>query len=398
MQPNTSRAPLAHPVVVALLILILLALLGILAMSIWGRSDRKEAARAPDRAQPSGAAQQPQPQKQEHLKDEPPKPEPPKPVGDPQRVRNVLQPGKTYETIMKMGLEATVMDKDWGIRKTCHLNYVFESRVRRTVKHNDGRTIRLDYRMVECRAVKVLSSVQVRFDLGELERGLLGALDEALLGGAGKQFVQDGLSVVYKIFDSLEQKKLEKKETKVFSMIDSLEGKNFSITYVDGEGVTEIIPIDCQLSEDERNYLEGLSVLADCKFLPDVESRPGSYWDVEAHALMDFLPPSWRGRPSGVVTIERVRDYKQGETQYAVLKMDRGSFQVNASDATRRRLGSLTPRGEMHYNITAGYVEKGELQARGQIQEVSTDHLLFEARFESTPNVTIQYHCRILGE
>ncbi len=394
MQSTVSRSPWGHPVVVALLALILLALLGIQGMLIWGRSGSGGGEQAAGHRQAGSPGSPATPS----VSPKPEPPPPPKPVGNPERVRNVLQPGKTYETTMKMGMAATVIDKDWGIRKTCHLNYVFESRVRRTVKHNDGKTVQVEYYVVECRAVKLLSQAQVRFDLGPLGVSVLRLLDQWFLKGAGERVIEAPLNVLSPILDAIAQQELARRGARVKAMVDSLEKKKCLITYVDGEGVTEIRPIDCELTEEERLYLEGLSILADCYFLPDLQSRPGTYWDVDAHALMDFLPPSWRGRPRGKVTRTREEDYKVGEAQYALLKIRSGSLEIDATDATRHRLGSLTPRGELHYNITAGFVEKGELTAKGHIEDVSRDHLLFEARFESTPHVEIEYYCQILGE
>ena len=69
---------------------------------------------------------------------------------------------------------------------------------------------------------------------------------------------------------------------------------------------------------------------------------------------------------------------------------------VNATDARRIRLGSLTPEGFLEYNITDGHVSKAELTAKGSIEEVSRDHLLFESRFEAAPKVRMTYSCRLL--
>jgi hypothetical protein len=76
--------------------------------------------------------------------------------------------------------------------------------------------------------------------------------------------------------------------------------------------------------------------------------------------------------------------------------MSRGTFRVNASDNSRRRLGDVTPRGKLSYNIDDGYVQSATLTATGRLEDVSTDHLLFETRFQSSPKLEIRYLCTIL--
>ncbi|MGB4728299.1 MAG: hypothetical protein WBH86_12925, partial [Thermogutta sp.] len=56
----------------------------------------------------------------------------------------------------------------------------------------------------------------------------------------------------------------------------------------------------------------------------------------------------------------------------------------------------VTPRGELYYNITDGYIDRAELRARASVEDVSTDHLLFESRFQTAPEMEIQYTCQRL--
>jgi hypothetical protein len=69
---------------------------------------------------------------------------------------------------------------------------------------------------------------------------------------------------------------------------------------------------------------------------------------------------------------------------------------VNATDQTRTRLATLTPQGELKYNITKGHIESATLTAEASITEASRDHLLFEARFETQPKFQSTYSCRML--
>ena len=321
---------------------------------------------------------------------------PPQPVGDPSRVRDVLQEGKTYDSTLKTGLDAKVVDKDWGVRRTVSLVYVAEMRVRRTVERNDGKTVVLLCHILESRTTKLLTDAEVSFDLGEPGFLVLGVLDLWLTGGAGTAVAVEVGAVSEKLLTAASKTAWRGATAKAAAAADSLEGKRFRVTYRDGEGVVNLEPVECGLTDDERSYLEGLAVLSDCYLLPDLKSKPGQYWDVEARALADFLPPTWRGRPSGVVTIERQRDFRKGDKDYAELEITAGTFRVDASDGSRRRLGELTPRGRLDYNITDGYVDHAEFSVKASIEEVSTDHLLFEARFQGMPRLEIQYTCKRL--
>lgn len=380
------------PVLVVLLILILLTMIALLVVMLTARSPQGGGPPA-DRAGNTGS----QSSRSKSPKESPAAPEPPKPVGDPNRVRDVLQEGKTYETIVKTGLEAAVIDAAWGVRTTVNLVYATESRVRRTVERNDGKRVVLVCDVLESRSVKLVSDAEVRFDLGQPGFVILGFLDLAFAGGQGTAVAAAVGPIAEAVLTAASRALVNEATAKAKAAVDSLEGKKFRVTYVDGEGVVELEPIGCTLTEDEELYLKGLAVLSDCYILPDTQSRPGSYWDVNAQALMDYLPPSWRGRPRGVVTIERDQDYVRGGKQYAALQIRGGTFQVDASDQSRRRLASVTPRGRLEYNISDGYVESAQLNAQASMEEVSTDHLLFETRFETNPRIEIQYTCKMLG-
>lgn len=142
----------------------------------------------------------------------------------------------------------------------------------------------------------------------------------------------------------------------------------------------------------------GLSVLSDAYLLPDQQSKVGDSWKVPAEALSDFLPPEWRGRPSGHVIIRRAKDFEQGGHQYARLEVQSGSFEMVATDEAWERIGSFTPRGWVEYDITEGHVARGEVRATASMHRASRDHLLFEARFEAAPQARSTYFCRLLPQ
>jgi imidazolonepropionase-like amidohydrolase len=95
--------------------------------------------------------------------------------------------------------------------------------------------------------------------------------------------------------------------------------------------------------------------------------------------------------------IRRESDDEQSGKKYARLAIRRGTVNVDASDARRTRQGTLSLRGTLRYNITAGHVETADLRADGAVLEASRDHLLFEARWEANPQVIFEYKCQIVS-
>ena len=56
----------------------------------------------------------------------------------------------------------------------------------------------------------------------------------------------------------------------------------------------------------------------------------------------------------------------------------------------------VSPReGTLRYNITDGYVDNIGLTGDVRIEEVSQDHLLFEASFKSRPELKANYSCKM---
>jgi len=324
-------------------------------------------------------------------------PPPPPTVGRADRIRDVLQEGKTYEVITTAELTGPVRDKDWGLETTVNLAYRAETQIRRTIEKNDGRRIVELRHIVDARMVKATSTVEIGFVISDPGVELLSMLDNLLTGGRITAVAAIVVAPIFKSAESIVQKKIDDENTKVKALLDSLSGKTVRITYEDGRGVVELQPVGCALTEEERDLLFASAVVTDAFLLPDEQSKPGDVWDVDGAAFADLLPPSWRGVPRGKISIRRDEDFEENGAKYARLRCYQGTLRVDATDQSRTRLASLTPRGEVKYNITAGHVESAELTAVGSMEEASRDHLLFEARFETQPKVRLTYFCHIVN-
>ena len=372
------------PTTLSLCVVILLIAIAALVWKARRSEHRKPSANAGGTVLPGQTVSRP-----------PEAPPPPPTVGRPNRIREVLQEGKTYEVITTAELTGPVRDKDWGLQTTVNLAYKAEMVMHRKIEKNDGRQV-IELRAIKsARMLKATSALEMEWVLhkpGILALGLL----ETALGGTGEVTeVADGL--LKELIRVIEQVAEQQMNLKAKAMLDSLSGKTVRITYEDGRGVVELQPVGCSLTEEERDFLFASAVITDAFLLPDQQSKPGDVWDVDGAAFADLLPPSWRGVPRGKISIRRGEDFEEDGRKYARLQCYQGTIRVDATDESRTRLASLTPRGEVKYNITAGHVESAELTAVGSMEEASRDHLLFEARFETQPKVRLTYFCRIVN-
>jgi len=331
-------------------------------------------------------------------------PPPPPSVGRPDRIREILQEGKTYEVILSLDMHGPVREKEWGLQTTVSLAYRAEMDLRRTIKKNDGTRVVELRELGKCRIVKATSKLEniqfVYTEPGTLLFGAIGAgvglLDAYLTGGVITQLAAAVVVRAIQLLPGSIQKQLDDHNTKVQAMLDSLSGKTVQITYVDGMGVAELVPVGCTLTQEERDFLFTSAVVGDAFLLPDVESKPGDMWEVEGAAFADLLPPSWRSVPRGKIVIRRENDFEKDGKKFARLRCSSGTLQVDATDASRTRLATFTPRGYLIYNITDGHIQEAELAADIAMHEASRDHLLFESRFETQPRVRTTYFCRIM--
>jgi len=317
----------------------------------------------------------------------------PKPIDQPARIRETAREGATYRTTVKAGFTARSEDKDWGVTAVINSTFMAEFVVNRTVEKNDGRVIVERRHFEQARAVKVLCEAEsVQLDLGvpnEMILVGLGLIDPgiALVAHIVRQAVEEGAesAVIAELQNT----------AKAFTQLESIEGKTVRITYEDGFGITEIEPVGCSLTTDEMDYLAGISTLCDYYILPDLETKKGQTWDVEAQHLSVMLDPSWNARPTGMLSMRRLHDELVDDKPMVRLQMYQGTMNMVADDGSSRRVGTLVPRGIMVFDLTDKFLRSAELTGSVAFEQVSTDHLLFEARFRTEPEIKISYWCEL---
>lgn len=319
-------------------------------------------------------------------------PKPPKKI-DPDRITAAFQPGRTYEMVTKGNFVAKGTTSSWGETVVAFIQFIFESAIDRTIETNDGSTI------VEVRHFKVVRSVQVDAKIEEV------SLDFGWPGDLVLTCLESVVPGSYVMFESVKpfaadfakgeyQRQLDE-NAKVRGTVDSLSGKKVRLTFENGKGVTQIEPINCDLNEDERDFIFATAALADCFIMPDLKIKPGATWSVDGQNLAGLIDPALRGDTSGMITVARREDTKAGTHPAAVLEITQGRVVIDSTTPEQYDIGTFTPRGELIFDLEDQFVSSAELSGNISIENCSRDHILYETSFRTKPEITVTYTCKI---
>lgn len=317
-----------------------------------------------------------------------------KPLKDPNRIQEVLKAGSNYRAIVKAGLEARVEDADWGVVEIVNLAYAAELVINRNIESNDGKKI-VELRHFEaCRNVKLESSSEVHIDLGGPGELALIALEGYYPGTYEAATLLKPLAEG--ILSATSESIIDQRNAKFKAAINSLSGKKVRIVYVDGDqaGVQSLEPVSCTLTDDERNFLLNTAVVSDAHIMK-ANMAPGSSWSIDGAQFGGFLDPTMRGVPHGEIVVTREPDTSVSSRPFAVLRVTRGTLQLDNSDQSHSRIGTFVPQGNLRYDLTDDYVSGAEFTGDFTIQSLSKDHILFEARTRSEPKLKITYTCQM---
>lgn len=371
--------------VLILLAAILIALIGlIVVLATQGKAPANTNQQAPSEAQPNTVVTRDQ------LSNPPPKP---KSSANPDRIKESVQAGKTYRTTVKTGFQCRVEDKDWGLNTVTNLIFVAEFVVERQIESNDGNRI-VELRKFEtARCAKFLTELEgVDYDLGTGGSLLLIGMESIVPGTI------ESLVVTKPIFQAalryVGQREFDESSVKGRAQIDGLTGKTVRIVYENGKGVVELTPINCTLSEDEKYMLFSTAVVSDCYVMPDVQIKVGGTWSVDGAEFAGYFS-SWKGIPSGIVTVVREADQNKAGKSLASLRVDKGVIDLNGSDRNTSRVGRLTPNGRLHYSLDERFIQSATFHGDMIVETCSKDHILFEAKFKSRPKLDILYECQM---
>ena len=358
---------------------------------LWARSVRRDDRGGPRKPPEAHAGQL---VKREHLAAEP---IPVQLLGDPQRLRNAFQAGRTYETLLKGGLVCRLEDGlDW--LGHAHLAYVFEVLAHRTIESNDGR------RIVEVRHFENVSMVKLitgapgtpnlEIDLGKPGRPVLKPLrpPQATTG-----FVELSPRLVGDaILSAGSRAAVDDQPSSACLRIDALSGKTIRMTYLDGLGVESIEPIGCALGPLHVEFLFHTSLAADSYFLSQSWGPSGKPRALDASHLGVFLDPSLHAVVEGRTRVRQSTEHAQDGIHLRICqRQDENVLQLRSVRPSRQMVGKLVLEGNLHSDPRGRYIQAANLSGTLCVQVLPQDSFLFGDVFGSQPEVALSYHCTL---
>ena len=315
-------------------------------------------------------------------------------IADPARIQESAKLGRTYRSVVRAAMDSQVEDRDWGITKVVNIGFLTDFVVTRRIEENDGTRI-VEVRTFETvRSTKLLTEADIRINIGEPGIPLLMALDWLVPGSGTVILTAKQLQpIVEKVASGLATAVVEGETVMALAQVEELEGKAVRITFEDGRGVVNVEDVQGTLTDDERSLIYQTAVLFDYHIMPDLDIGISEEWAVDGQYLGTLLDPTWKGVPSGEITIRRGENRTINGGRVATLQITDGVLEINSSDKSHHRVGRFQPSGELQFLLDDGYVRRAVVSGELLIEKTSKDHLLFESQFRARPRLQITYSC-----
>lgn len=348
------------------------------------------------------------------------------PINQPAYLQNVRMEGKTYHSRVIGKVFGSASKKDWGIRGSAYFTYFYGVESIGKIIKNDGINIVEERTFGKVSENVFVSDYIVSFELPpEVKTGInilcstIGGRfggDAGVEGGwvFGEGFNEGLSSVKIPINDDmvgdlresgmlppeLDPQKIKNKMM-MFSKIGDgkiLEGKKVKIIFADGQGITQIIPIGCELSQQEIDVIKRTNFVMDHYLFPDQQVAPDTTWEVDGNVFSGFLDPRIQGQVRGKVTVKRIPDFTTSNNEVNKrLRLMNGhiSFTDNSggNNIVTGQLNSL--QGTCIIPNQYGVVTSANISGMMEYKNVSTDHLLFAAEMSVVPRIEIKYECEV---
>lgn len=339
------------------------------------------------------------------------------PINSPKVLQNLREEGKSYKCSVLGKVEGKAYKKDWGIAGTSHFVYTYGFTSVGKIIKNDGMTIVEERSFDNVVDEVMVSDVELGFELPATEIGVgVGVLSTLfgtpvdpvdvavpiqMLNEVRVPVTAEKLEALAKYLpDSLDVNKLKGK-LQMFTHEKGgllLMGKTVRITFVDGQGIKKIEPVNCTLSADEVDAIKRSNYVMDHYLMPDREVRVGEQWSVPADVFSGLLDTHIKGKVTGSVQIERGADFRNagGKLNYR-LKLADGKIEFRTTEGGNAITGKLSNiRGISIMPHDNGVVTSASLIGFAEYSQLSQDHLLFEAKMTVQPRFEVKYDCEVI--
>ena len=332
------------------------------------------------------------------------------PINDPVILQNMRVEGKTYRSVVMAEVKGRATKKDWGVvNAAVGFNYVYSVESTGKIIKNDGLTIIEERTFSNVAENLLVGDFNLSLDIPK--NGITSAIAsffsinneiiDIVNGVSHVKLSEAHLKKLSEVMPTLDPDKMKGKLL-MFSKAGNqrlLQGKKVRIEFKDGLGITRIEPIGCGLTDEEKEIIIRTNFVMDHYIMTDKKVEVGDEWTVNADVFSGLIDPRLRGAIGGEVTIMRVADAPDqnldGNTRR--LKLINGEINVTIPDDKNRVTGSVTNvKGTCIIPDKYGVIKSGVITGRVRYTEVSTDHFLFEARMEATPQLEIHYECEVL--
>ena len=323
---------------------------------------------------------------------------------DTSRLIQTYTAGKSYRSIVQVSLTSRGTSKDWGIAANNSFAYVGEMMVDRTIESNDGTKMVLTQEFPAAKTMTAVTQVEgIRIELPPAGTLILEGLGQAS-AMVGLPPLPPGWSVVgvnsaNAVLENSLAKKLITTATrdnnaKIFRFVDSIEGKRMKVEFINGQGMTNVIPLGGSLTGDEVDLVRLMNYSCDATILPQ-DSKPGDTWTLRGADLMTLLDTSMKGVPIGVVTAQRLADKIVGDRTVARIEIIKGVLDLVSTTHKDVTNATWAPRGTLDFDFKDHIITSAELDGELIIQKRSSDHLIFEASWSQKPKYKVVYHSEV---
>ncbi len=323
-------------------------------------------------------------------------------VGDPVRIREVYQKGKTYRRSAVYGIEAIGQHTQWGLGVDYQILYAGRIVVDSKIEENDGVNIVAKVTVAEAVTENARKQFDgVRVDLGERAHILLEMIGTAarlnpvypvpIPPGSAKLAEE----LVNRIIRSPIVESIIRAWPGSVFMVEAIDGYTFRIHFTDGKGVTNIELLSAPDYRDFggrapfidevalREFAQNYNPIWDVAIFPDENVAVGHEWQVTGASLPNLFTPSMFVRITDAVTMRREQDR---DAATVITVKENSALGFSARPQGRGVSGRLSfDGGTLHYDPTNRLFTTFMLNGKLPMKNFSTDHLLFPLRHAVAP-------------